>query len=230
LLAVWKLGSFKQMKGEWEMKAWSKLIGNSFFAVALVVAVSHVSAANLLLNPGFETGTTANWLVLNVGTVTVVTDNGPSAPGTYSAFMQNTAAANNLALQQSTALGSASPGTVNYSFDLKVDSSLNGGVVFIHFWDVNSTGGVIDQGPGLLGPYFNTGWQTYTGSWTAPANVDHFQVEIDCTTGAAAGSAESIHVDNVSISQAVIPEPTTLSLVGLGALGLLLLGKKSRKS
>jgi hypothetical protein len=211
------------------MKATSKLVAGLMCAAALVLAAGQASAANLVLNPGFETGTTANWLVLNAGTVTVVTDNGPAAPGTFSAFMQNTFAANNLALQQSTALGSASPGTVNYSFDLKVDSSLNGGVVFIHFWDINSTGGVIDQGPGLKGPYFNTGWQTYTGSWTAPANVDHFEVEIDCTTGATAGSAESIHVDNVSISQAVVPEPTTLSLVGLGLLGALMV-RRSRKS
>jgi hypothetical protein len=213
------------------MKAGRKFIGSSFFAVALAVAVSQVSAANLLLNPDFETGTTANWLVLNAGTVTVDgTQNGPSAPGTYSVFMQNTLPANNLALQQTTAVGSASPGLVNYSFDLKVDSSLNGGVVFIHFWDINSSGGVIDQGPGLKGPYFNTGWVTYTGSWTAPANVNRFTVEFDCTTGAAAGSAESIHIDNVSISQAVIPEPTTLSLVGLGVLGAILLGRKNRKS
>ena len=213
------------------MKATGKLVGSLACAAAFVLAVNQVSAANLILNPGFETGTTANWLVLNAGTVTVDgTANGPSAPGTFSAFMQNTLPANNLALQQSTAVGSASPGLVNYSFDLKVDSSLNGGVVFIHFWDINSSGGVIDAGPGLLGPYFNTGWVTYSGTWTAPANVNRFTVEFDCTTGAAAGSAESIHVDNVSISQAVIPEPTTVSLVGLGLLGAILLGRKNRKS
>jgi PEP-CTERM motif len=211
------------------MKATSKFVGSLVCAAAFVLAASQASAANLVLNPGFETGTTADWLVLNSGTVTVVADNGPAAPGTFSVFMQNTLAANNLALQQSTALGSATPGTVNYSFDLKVDSSLNGGVVFIHFWDINSTGGVIDQGPGLKGPYFNTGWQTYTGSWTAPANVDHFEVEFDCTTGATAGSVESIQIDNVSISQVVVPEPTTLSLVGLGLLGALMV-RRSRKA
>lgn len=186
------------------------LIGNSVFA------------ANLILNPGFETGDTTGWSVLGAsGTSAYLNvlspNNGPSAPGTYDAYMYNVIPAANLALQQSTALGSATPGLVNYSFDLKVDSSLVGGVVFIHLWDINATGGVIDQGPGLKGPYFNTGWQTYTGSWTAPANVDHFEIEFDCTTGAGSGSTEAIEVDNVSLTQ--VPEPATLSLAALGLLG-----------
>jgi hypothetical protein len=141
--------------------------------------------------------------------------------------MYNVIPAANLALQQSTALGDANPGTVTYSLDLKVDSSLNGGVVFIHLWDINSTGGVIDQGPGLKGPYFNTGWVTYTGSWVAPATVNHFEVEIDCTTGASAGSTEAIEVDNVSLTQ--VPEPTTITLVGLGLVGAVL-GLRKRRS
>ena len=92
---------------------------------------------------------------------------------------------------------------MNYSLDLKVVNSAVGGVVFIHIWDVNSTGGVIDQGPGLLGPFFNTGWVTLSGSFTAPATVNHLEVEIDCTTGAGVGSAEAVRVDNVSLTQAV---------------------------
>ena len=182
-----------------------------------------VSAANLILNPGFENGTNFVWSVLGAsdGSAYVTLQpgaNGPSAPGTFDAYMYNVIPAANLALQQSTALGDAVPGLVNYSFDLKVDSSLNGGVVFIHLWDINATGGVIDQGPGLLGPYFNTGWQTYTGSWIAPANVNHFEIEIDCTTGATVGSTEAIEVDNVSLTQ--VPEPATLSLAALGLLGV----------
>src|SRR5208282_1618934 len=204
------------------MNGISKFVGGTMAAAALVLVAGQVSAANLVQNPGFETGDTTDWSVLGASDgsayVNVQTpDNGPSAPGTYDAYMYNVIPAANLALQQSTALGDANAGTVTYSLDLKVDSSLVGGVVFIHFWDINSTGGVIDQGPGLKGPYFNSSWQTYTGSWVAPANVDHFEVEIDCTTGAGAGSTEAIEVDNVSLTQ--VPEPTTLTLVGLGMVG-----------
>jgi PEP-CTERM motif len=189
-----------------------------------------VLATNLILNSGFETGDTTGWSILNAGTVTVQSgNNGPSAPGTYSAFMNNTIPANNLALQQSTALGDAVPGLVNYSFDLLGNTSLNGGVAFVHIWDVNSTGGVIDQGPGLLGPYFplTSSWTTISGSFTAPANVDHFEIEFDCTTGAATGSAEAIFVDNVSLSQ--VPEPATLSLAAMGLLGVWTF-RRSRKA
>lgn len=213
------------------MNGISKFIGSTVCAGALLFVAGQVSA-NLVLNPGFETGSLANWTVLGAGVgasvVASTPDNGPSAPGSFNAFMTNSIPAANLALQQSTALGDAVPGLVNYSLDLKVVTSAVGGVVFIHIWDVNSTGGVIDQGPGLLGPYFNTSWATISGSFTAPANVDHLEVEIDCTTGAGAGSAEAVRVDNVSLTQAV-PEPTTVALVGIGLFGAVALGRK-RKS
>jgi len=213
------------------MNGISKFIGGSACAMALLFAAGQVSAANLIANPGFETGSLANWTVLGAGVGASVTaqsgDNGPSAAGTFNAFMTNSIAASNLALQQSTPLGSAVPGLVNYSFDLKVVNSFNGGVVFIHIWDVNSSGGVIDQGPGLLGPYFNSSWATISGSFTAPASVNHLEIEFDCTTGAATGSAEAIRVDNVSLTQAV-PEPTTVTLVGLGLFGAVAFGRKRK--
>ena len=211
------------------MKGISKFAGSAVVVAALVFVAGQVSAANLIQNPGFETGDFTGWSVLNAGFSQVQTpDNGPSAPGSFNAYLSNSIAANNLALQQSTPLGSAVPGLVNYSFDEKVVSSLNGGVVFIHIWDINATGGVIDQGPGLLGPYFNSSWGTISGSFTAPANVNHLEIEFDCTTGAAAGSTEVVRIDNVSLSQVAVPEPTTVTLVGLGLLGAIALGRKRK--
>jgi PEP-CTERM motif len=190
------------------------LIGNQAFA------------ANLILNPGFETGDLTDWQALGTGpgaSISVLSgNNGPSASGSFSAFMDNTLPANNLALQQSTALGDASAGVVDYSFDMEGNTSLNGGVLFVHIWDINSTGGVIDQGPGLLGPYFpvTTSWTTISGSFTAPVNVDHFEIEFDCTTGAATGTAEAVYIDNVSLTQpAPVPEPASFSLAALGLFG-----------
>ncbi|MFO1477349.1 MAG: PEP-CTERM sorting domain-containing protein [Verrucomicrobiota bacterium] len=211
------------------MKKSTKTLVGMTMLTGLLVA-SPATAANLIQNPGFETGDLTSWLTFGVGTgasVTVGAGNGPSAPGSFSAFMTDTIPANNLALQQSTPVGSASPGLVNFSFDLKGNTSLNGGVAFVHIFDINSSGGVIDQGPGLLGPYFpsTSAWTTYSGSFTAPANVNRFTIEFDCTTGAAAGSAEAFYVDNVVLSQ--VPEPATLSLV---SMGLLFLARRSRKA
>jgi hypothetical protein len=204
------------------MKLTAKAIAQLATVTALLIG-NPVSAANLLLNPGFETGDTTSWLTGGQGpgaSITMSGNNGPSAPGTYSVFMSNTVPAGNLWLQQSTALGSAVPGLVNYSFDIKGVTSANGGVLFVHIWDINSTGGVIDQGPGLIGPLFpsTSSWTTYSNSFMAPANVNHFEIEFDCTTGAGAGSAEAFLVDNVSLTQAPVPEPASLSLAALGLL------------
>lgn len=206
------------------MKATMKTIVGMTGIAGLLIG-SQAFAANLILNPGFETGDATDWLELGTGSgasISVLSgNNGPSAPGSFSAFMNNTIPANNLALQQSTALGDAVPGVVDYSFDMEGNTSLNGGVLFVHIWDINSTGGVIDQGPGLLGPYFpvTTSWTTISGSFTAPANVNHFEIEFDCTTGAATGSAEAVYIDNVSLTQSV-PEPASFSLAALGLFGL----------
>jgi hypothetical protein len=215
------------------MKAPRKLISGLLCTAALALAASQVSAANLIQNPGFETGNLTSWSVLNNGGAATVLvahpDNGPSAPGTHNASLSNAVQAVQLALQQSTPLGDAIPGTVNYSFDLKLSFSANGGVFSVHIWDIDSTGGVIDQGPGLLqtNPANDGNWHTYSGSFTAPANVDHLEIEFDAATGAVNGSIETMHVDNVSLSQ--IPEPTTVMLVGLGLFGALV-GLRKRNS
>ncbi len=207
------------------MRVTAKTIAAGVTAIAALLIASPAFAANLILNPGFETGDASDWLQLGTGpgaSITVASgNNGPSAPGSYSAFMDNTLPANNLALQQSTAIGDAVAGLVDYSFDVEGNTSVNGGVLFVHIWDINSNGGVIGQGPGLLGPYFpvTSSWTTYSGSFTAPASVDHFEIEFDCTTGAAVGSAEAVDIDNVSLTQAV-PEPGAVSLAAIGLLGL----------
>jgi hypothetical protein len=197
--------------------------------------IGNSAKANLILNPGFETGDLTSWLAAGQGVGASIAvqsgNNGPSASGTFNAFMSNTIPANNLALQQSTALGSAVPGLVNYSFDVEGVTSVNGGVIFVHIWDINSTGGVIDAGPGLLGPLSlsTSSWSTFAGSFTAPANVNHFEIEFDCTTGAAPGSAEAVRIDNVSLTQTAVPEPASLSLAALGLIGARTL-RRNRKA
>jgi hypothetical protein len=226
------------------MNGISKFIGSSVFVVALLFTMGQVSAQNLIQNPGFETGDLTGWST-NTSHVpggdeyVLVAGNGPPALGFYNADMTNSYEANSqphdLVLSQSTAAGSAIPGSVvSYSFDLKLSVSLGGGVFNVQILDINSTGGVIDQGPGLLQPSVaNDGnWHTFSGSFTAPAsvnpldNADHFEIEFHCTAGPAA--TEAMYVDNVSLTQAV-PEPTTVTLVGLGLFGAGAFGRK-RKS
>ncbi len=200
----------------------------SLASLAGLLIVNAAFAQNLILNPDFSTGDLTSWQQLNAGTITVYPTGGN--PGDY-AWLNNMVVANNLALAQTTANGSAVGAglTVNYSFDLLGGNQANGGVDFIHIWDENSTGGVISQGPGLLGPYFPSasGWTTYTGSFTTVAGSDHLAIEFDATTGAATGSVDQMGIDNVVLS--VVPEPTTLSLAAMGLLGVWTL-RRSRKA
>lgn len=176
---------------------------------------------NLIVNPGFSTGDLTGWTPLNAGsgaTVSVIPTGGN--PTDY-AWLDNTSEGYNLALSQATPNGSAVGAgiTFDYSFDLLGGSQAAGGVDFIHIFDENASGGVISQGPGLLGPYFpsSSSWTTYSGSFTTVAGSDHLYIEFDATTGANAGSTDQMGVDNVVI--APVPEPTTLSLAALGMLG-----------
>jgi hypothetical protein len=210
------------------MKATSKLLGSLVCAVAFVLAAGQVSA-NLIQNPGFETGDLTGWQAFGIGGSSFITvqtpDNGPSAGGTHNAFLDNQAQALGLTLKQVTPVGSAAPGPVSWSFDLKTGGATVGGVFFVQVFCNNSGGGVISGGTGLLGNYTPANWTTYSGSFTAPAGTDHLTIQFMANTGAAVGSTSKMHVDNVVLN--AIPEPSTVGLVGLGLISLL--GLRRRK-
>jgi hypothetical protein len=194
----------------------SQILGCLCAVIALSFA-ANVSAQNLLVNPDFETGDLTGWQVFGNDASASVTvqspDNGPSGPGTHNAYLDNQAEARALLLKQSTAAGSAGPGTIVYSFDLKLDQADVGGVLFVNMFAEQAGGGVIG-GSGLLGPFWpwNT-WTTYSGSFVAPANTDFLTIQIEAVTGAAIGTNCRAHVDNVSLGpdETVAVESTTWS-------------------
>jgi len=180
-------------------------------------------AQNLISNPGFNTGDLTGWTPLNVSTGAIINVISTGGNPTDYAWLNNNLEGYNLALSQATPNGSAVGAgiTVNYSFDLLGGNQAAGGVDFIHIFDENSTGGVISQGPGLLGPYFPSAssWTHYSGSFTTVAGSDHLYIEFDATTGANTGSMDQMGIDNVMLAPA--PEPATLSLAAMGMLGML---------
>lgn len=196
------------------------LIGNTAFA------------ANLILNPGFSTGDLTGWTPLNAASGATITVNPTGGNPTDYAWLNNSLQAYNLALSQVTPNGSVVGAglTVTYSFDLLGGNQAAGGVDFIHIFDENASGGVISQGPGLLGPYFPSasGWTTYTGTFTTVAGSDHLYIEFDATTGANIGAMDQVGIDNVVLSLPV-PEPASLSLVAMGLLGVWAV-RRSRKA
>jgi hypothetical protein len=180
----------------------------------LAASVTAASAANLLTNPGFETGDLTGWLALNLSGSASITvqspDNGPSAAGTHNAFMDNRSEALGMTLKQSTPAGSAVGGTVYYSFDLKLGQAANGGVFFVQVFAEKAGGGVIG-GSTLLGNYTPANWTRFSGSFVAPANTDFLTIQFMANTGAVTGSVSSMHVDNVDLNQGgvVSAQPTS---------------------
>lgn len=190
------------------------LLAGSLCTLALFASPVH--AANLLTNGDFETGALAPWAgVGGLGpnaTITMQSDNGPTLPGVWCAFLDNRAEANGLTMAQTTANGTAVPGTVFYSFDLKLGTAANGGVFFVEIFAQNAAGAVIG-GAGLLGNYAPPVWTHYSGSFVAPANTDHLTIQFEAPTGAVAGSISSMSVDNVELHQDA-PVPNSSSTWG----------------
>ncbi len=186
-------------------------------AVAVLALASFgtmdLAAANVLVNPDFETGDLTGWQVFGVSGSSGVTvqspDNGPSLPGTHNAFMDNQAEAMGLTLKQTTVPGSATAGEVYYSYDLKLDSADVGGVLFVQIFAEQEGVGVIG-GSGLMGPLWPWGaWTAYSGSFTAPANTDFLTIQFMANTGATTGSTCVAHVDNVNLNQGASPVEST---------------------
>lgn len=185
----------------------------SLCLIGAALDTTSVTAANLLTNAEFETGTLAPWAgVGGLGpnaTVTVQSPaNGPTLPGTHSAFLENRAEANGLTMAQTTPNGTAVPGTVFYSYDLKLGSALNGGVFFVEIFAQNAAGAVIGNA-GLQGNYSPAGWTHFSGSFVAPTNTDHLTIQFEAPTGAVFGSVSSMSVDNVNLNQGALTSAST---------------------
>ena len=180
----------------------------ALLALASVGAVDDASAQNLVLNPGFETGDLTHWEVYgqtpNSDVFVQSDDNGPSEPGTHNAFMDNHAEGLGLTLKQSTPPGSAAPGPVFYSFDLKLGEQANSGVFFVEVFAEQEGGGVIGSS-GLMGNYDPADWTAYEGAFEAPDGTDFLTIQFMANTGAVEGAVSSMHVDNVNLNCGATP-------------------------
>lgn len=184
--------------------------GHRILVLAAVLALAATASAdNLLLNADFETGDLSNWLVFgespSSGASVIAGDNGPSLPGDHCAFMDNQAQGLALVLKQSTEAGSGVAGDVVYSIDLKLLQADVGGVLFVNIFAEQAGGGVIG-GSGLLGPLWPwNDWQTFGGTFSAPAGTDFLTIQVEAVTGATVGSNCLVYVDNVILDQGTVP-------------------------
>jgi hypothetical protein len=189
------------------------------FALLAMGSVGDAIADNILVNSDFETGDLTGWQVVGgnanaTGTIQTP-DNGPALPGMYNVFMNNQGEAIGLTLKQTTPAGGAVGGLISYAFDLKLDQADVGGVLFVEIFAEASGIGIVG-GSGLMGPFWPWGaWNTFSGTFTAPANTDFYTFQIMANTGAAIGTNCVAHVDNVILD---VPGVVSAEMSSMGAV------------
>ncbi len=222
------------------MKGRSKVIGSSLFAVVLLFVASQISAQ--VINGGFETasgGYTTG--ALGWSDFSTAANNGSTASvqrnltDPFAGVAELTLAFQNSAnpgigpsvIGQSDIFGGVSPGALTLTFEAKRVGSagFENNQVQVQWFDAGNT---------FLGA---TGFQSYnatltaayslqTKNYVAPANTAKALVQFLTAGSANPNDFATIRIDNVVL----VPEPTTLSLVGLGLLGAIWLSRKNRKS
>ncbi|MEM1212768.1 MAG: carbohydrate binding domain-containing protein [Planctomycetota bacterium] len=201
-------------------------------ALSLMAAGPATAQIELITNGGFESGF-AGWSLEGSSgdTPTISTDN-PSS-GLNSASLVNNAVTSSLIIaQRNIAAGLLLPGqSVTVSFDARGSYAV-GGVAFpellSEFGDPGATSEVLTGGPPLALAANPEEWTTFTFNTTLGADVDG-GISLLLLANNGPGSGTSVFYDNVSVTvDSLIPEPTSLLLMGLG--GLAMVGRRRKKA
>ena len=209
--------------------------------VTLIVFAGNASA-NILLNPGFETGTgadAADWTEIGGGPGSTVRSGAMPSSGSFAAYMSfdhiaNTPAPGAYFIEQNQG-ANVIDNTVNYdlTFDAKVDSTDFTGINTFYqiLWldqDGSHGGGVKGETlTQLTSAGINTSYQTFSLlNIDVPDGTDSFLLRFQMSSGPIPGIANGLWVDNASLA-AVVPEPASLGLLMTG--GLLALARRQRK-
>jgi PEP-CTERM motif len=226
------------VKGEALMNTSNKLMVGFFCAVVCVLVAGKAAAQNLVLNPGFETAgasssAAANWFTQFAGTGVaaygVRTNDNPHG-GSFD-FQLHVASDGAGPVEELLQTGMVVSASTAYNFAFFADrltGSAGDNDQYRIQW-LNSAGAPIgDTGFHNFTPGNNAYGQT---SITVTSIVGTVYATIDYHIAGAAATnlTATLDFDDVSLTAATIPEPSTLVLAGLGLVGALV-GLRKRKS
>lgn len=190
---------------------------------ALTAGQASATTNEVVINGGFETGDLTGYQTFaNGGSIQVV--NTDSNTGAYSVkLVGDTTATGGAAafpVLKAANLGSPIPADsdIEISFWARSDSFSPGSVVFAEFFSELAGGGTSKAEILTGGPLFPPStWTQYSFTTTAGSNTDGgvtLQLKVD--TGAAPDRLTEVYFDDISVK--VVPEPSSLALLGLGGL------------
>lgn len=192
---------------------------------AATLAAGQASAVEIAnANAGFELGDTSGWADFTGAATFEAVNDGTAFEGTYYGRITNTTAPLGAVIKQANlAAGSVAPGSeVTISFVARGSAAV-GGVHFAELFSELSGGGTSSAeilGGGPLFPPSDTDWTPYSFTTTLGPDVSGgVTLQFVATTGAASGSESILEIDAVSVD--VVPEPTSLALLGLGGLAMM---------
>jgi hypothetical protein len=213
-------------------------------SLAILFAFAGDASANVLLNPGFESGSGADatdWTEIGGAAGSAVRSGAMPNSGSFAAHMSfdhlaNLPAAGAYFIEQNQG-ANVIDNTDNFdlTFDAKVDSTNFTGMDTFYqiLWldqDASHGGGVKGQTlTSLIGAGINTSYQTFSLlNIDVPDGADSFLLRFQISSGPIEGIANGLWVDNASLSVVggVIPEPASW---GLLMTGLLTLARRRRK-
>ena len=214
------------------MKVTSKLIGGLVCAGLLIGSTARAQ----VINGGFETAGATTTGASGWSDFSTAANNGSTASAQrsltdpFAGVAELTLTYQNSAnpgigpsvIAQSDIFGGVGPGALTLQFEAKhVATGTENNQVQVQWFDASNV---------FLGA---TGFSSFNGSLTAayslqtknyvaPANTAKALVQFLQAGGAVANDTATVRIDNVTI----VPEPTTLTLVGLGLLGLITIRRK----
>lgn len=207
------------------------------FHVVLAVASvavfsSSVSAIELTINGGFETGDFTGWTQFPTGAGQQTVDGVNPSSGTFAGKINNDVDfSNSLMKQANLAAGLLTPGqTVTVSFDARGSYAVPGGVAFAELFSELDGGGtskaeILSGAPLAINGDPNV-WTTFNFVRTLGPDVSGgVTLQLGATNGP--GNPTTMWYDNVSVSvDSLTPEPTSVTLLSLA--GLALIGRRRK--
>lgn len=189
-------------------------------AAAAALTAGQASAADVAVNGSFETGDFTGWTDFLSPDATIETAS--PQDGSFYVRIDNQNDSGVAAIMKGSNFGA---GTLPNGAAVEVrfwarGSAGAGGVHFAELFTELSGGGTSKTeilGGAPLFPSSDTVWQEYVFNTTlGPDASGGVTLQFNAATGAVAGSFSTLEIDNVSVD--VVPEPSSLALLGLGGL------------